>query len=642
MLPNVSRGHSFAGVTAYLTHDKREDFADGTTRTADTEERVGFCRLMNFDDGEARTPAEAAKVMALTVRDADRIKQDAGVKATGNKAERETVFHMSLSWAKSEQVDEAEMVRAMGESLAAVGLKLDKGYQTYCIEHTDTEHQHLHVVVNLVHPLTGKQANPHRDQPKLQAWARVYEKQRGQVFCHDREAKYAAIDRKRGSHASPRRAAFNGKGQGETGKPGTGRAGGERAARDRPGRSVPYHVWKAQQQARNAAEQAAASQVKAALGGRYRDMQTRHEAAYQTRRQEQSQARADAQGGRNAIYEKYASALDAIYHPPAGPKQLTPERSLSVAVHQHLATRRTEFDRREGSAWGRFQNARTLAAGASLFRLVRLAMNPAERRRLFERQQRTTQKSLAPRGTGAPRERPQAKTADLPHRRAAAVKAMRTAELAAHAGRQAAGVASMAARHEFQQEAEQRQREHFKAESKAAWQAHREAFAPEVKAKEQDNGRTAAPGSRTAGPRPAAAAQAEKTASAEAAAPKPERNADRFGRSRDRKPRQPRTGRDQGGRQTQGDRQGDTDRQAPAKGTTEAENRPVDAVEAFNRATTPAGVTPAQEQASGQEQGGSQPSDQDEIAHIMAERAARLAREAEAGRDLDPGREMSR
>ncbi len=64
MVPNVSRGQSFKGLVAYLSHDKREELPDGATRTVQTDERVGFTQLLNFAPGEAVTLEEAAKVMA--------------------------------------------------------------------------------------------------------------------------------------------------------------------------------------------------------------------------------------------------------------------------------------------------------------------------------------------------------------------------------------------------------------------------------------------------------------------------------------------------------------------------------------------------------------------------------------------------
>jgi len=213
MVPNVERGYSFKGVTAYLTHDKAETTNEAAAHP-DTSERVSFARLLNFIGDEARDPQEAAKIMALTVRDADAIKREAGVAATGRKATAPPVYHFSLSWHPDERLSQAEMERAAEDFMRREGISVEAGYLAYLIGHNDTEHQHVHGVVCLVHPLTGKQANPYFDQQKAQAWARDYERQRGRTFCHDREARHAEIDRARANHATATRAAFNDKARG--------------------------------------------------------------------------------------------------------------------------------------------------------------------------------------------------------------------------------------------------------------------------------------------------------------------------------------------------------------------------------------------------------------------------------------------
>src|SRR4051794_27593679 len=109
MVPNIERGFSFKGLTAYLMNDKptpEQPRPDGPAG------RVGTVKLFNFMDGEARDPFEAAKVMALTVRDAEAIKREAGIAPGGRKSEAPPVWHCSLSWHPTERPDEAEMMKA--------------------------------------------------------------------------------------------------------------------------------------------------------------------------------------------------------------------------------------------------------------------------------------------------------------------------------------------------------------------------------------------------------------------------------------------------------------------------------------------------------------------------------------------------
>ena len=456
MVPNVSRGYSFKGVTVYLLHDKREE---GDAPYPESAGRVGLGWLFNLD-GEASTPEQAAKVMALTVRDAERLKRGAGIRPGGSKAEAPPVWHMSLSWAKIETPGPAEMESAVQEALEAVGLGVEKGYQTYVVEHTDTTHRHVHVVVCLVHPLTGCQANPHRDQPKLQSWARTYERRHGQIFCHDREAKYAAIDRLRSSHATPTRAAFNDNSIGPA--PATVEPAPAAAQPDRFGRSrerkprAPRQAktqqrpeWQARTAAGNANRNAreAADGIKAATAEKWSALKAAERAAFTQRNAEASRFYADRKAGREAIFETYRTALDGIWKPQGGPKTATPDRSsLWQAVRDQQQARLKTFEKNERSALGRVRNALMLVPKASLLRRARLAVNGAERRRLFERGQRAIVARIIPKEHRTPT-RPMPKTPEPKRVQAERLKIQRSAELERHARETTAQGAALKARH---------------------------------------------------------------------------------------------------------------------------------------------------------------------------------------------------
>ena len=545
MVPNVERGYSFKGVSLYLMHDKREpapaEAGDSAAPDPELAERVGFFRLFNLDPGEARDPAEAAKVMALTVRDAEHIKRAAGIRTTGRKATEPPVWHASLSWTKGEEVTQGDKMLAVERALAAVGLGLDRGHQTYIVEHTDTAHPHVHIVVNLVHPLTGKQANPHRDQQKLQSWARNYDRQRGTIYCHAREAKYAALDRTRENHATKTRAAFNDNALGpglEAGtpcpsaKPAPASAGeGHEEARDRFGRSrerkprAPRNArgrqkgqqhpeWQARQQAgdENAAAQEAADRIKAGTAAKWAALKTAERAAFAQRSAESARFYADSKAERNAIAGKYRAALDAVWKSPAcaGPgggavRASGPDRSLlRQRVRRQQSVRRRCFETNERSFFGRMRNATALAGrGSGLLRRLRLALDRGERRRMFDRSQRLIARRALP---GTP---PASAGAGVPKRvQAERLKAMRAAELAAYGRCMTAQRAAMKARHEFQLRAEKAARETLSRNVREAWEAHRATFG-----------------------RPPPAGETES---------REPKTADRFGRSRERQHRRPR------------------------------------------------------------------------------------------------------
>ena len=123
-----------------------------------------------------------ARIMEATVRDAPVLKQLSGVKATGRKLMKPMV-HYSLNWAKEEHPARQEMGRAVNSSLKTLGLK---DHQALVVAHGDRAHPHVHVIVNRVHPETGKAANMGRDRIKLSKWAERYERQQGKVRCHQR------------------------------------------------------------------------------------------------------------------------------------------------------------------------------------------------------------------------------------------------------------------------------------------------------------------------------------------------------------------------------------------------------------------------------------------------------------------------
>jgi len=91
-----------------------------------------------------------------------------------------------LSWDTSENPSLKEQMDAGREALKALGLS---DHQTMIVGHTDTANPHVHVVVNLVHPETGKTASLSNDQIKLSKWAEAYRKERGQEhLCQEYEA----------------------------------------------------------------------------------------------------------------------------------------------------------------------------------------------------------------------------------------------------------------------------------------------------------------------------------------------------------------------------------------------------------------------------------------------------------------------
>ena len=189
MNPAINRGskglgRSFKGVTLYLTTPKRDDPAQA--------ERAGFIETRNLPTDDA---GQAWRIMAQTAQRAEQLKAAAGVKAAGRKL-AQPVFHYSLNWHPTETPTPEQMLKAADATLKLLGLD---GHQSLIVQHTDEPHPHLHIVVNRVHPETGKAADLSNNWRKLDRWAADYERENGNIVSLDRAKKYA--DQQQGQKA---------------------------------------------------------------------------------------------------------------------------------------------------------------------------------------------------------------------------------------------------------------------------------------------------------------------------------------------------------------------------------------------------------------------------------------------------------
>ena len=169
MVPRISRaGRSFIGAWAYYGHDKRDAAQVARGEGLHTAERVEWCHVENL----ARvTDARAAfGLMIDTARLSRRCEKP--------------VYAFSLAWHPEQEPSQAHMIEAGRAALQALGMA---DYQAVFVAHNDTAHRHVHVIVNRVHPATGKAINLYQDQKKLQAWALRYEREQGKLYCRARE-----------------------------------------------------------------------------------------------------------------------------------------------------------------------------------------------------------------------------------------------------------------------------------------------------------------------------------------------------------------------------------------------------------------------------------------------------------------------
>lgn len=182
MVPKLhKKGSSFKGAAAYLLHDK------GRARTS---ERVSWTDARNLAVSD---PQIGWRIMAATAMDQDRLKQSAGVKATGRKSDA-PVLHLTLSWHPDEKgmLTQDEMKLAAEGAIRAIGAD---EHQALIIAHNDESHPHLHILLNRVNPNDGRMLSSSKEKLNLSRWAENYEKERGRIYCEERVHNNEARDR---------------------------------------------------------------------------------------------------------------------------------------------------------------------------------------------------------------------------------------------------------------------------------------------------------------------------------------------------------------------------------------------------------------------------------------------------------------
>lgn len=193
MVPRVSQGgRSFAGAWKYYAHDRRTPEQAEEGEQVRTRERVGFVHTENLcgiEDDRA-----AIGFMIFTAEQNTRCKQP--------------VYAFSLAWHPEEQPSREAMIEAGQEALKV--LKMEE-HQALFISHTDTAHPHLHIIVNRIHPETGKAVSLSHDHRKLSTWAQEYEQKRGKVYCQARQfnAQARTVAKEQDGKPAPRRTVDN-------------------------------------------------------------------------------------------------------------------------------------------------------------------------------------------------------------------------------------------------------------------------------------------------------------------------------------------------------------------------------------------------------------------------------------------------
>ena len=184
-------GTSFLGAGRYFLHDKLSDQqkervgqGDWIGRLEQTDQRVWFTDTRNCLNTD---PERALEEMWMVAEDQARLKMQAGV-ARGGRPCTEPVKTISLSWHKDDRPDAQHMVEAADAFLKHMRWEQ---HQAVYVAHNDTEHRHIHIVLNRVNHENGRTIDDFKDHKRAQSWALSYEKEQENVRCEERERRAA-------------------------------------------------------------------------------------------------------------------------------------------------------------------------------------------------------------------------------------------------------------------------------------------------------------------------------------------------------------------------------------------------------------------------------------------------------------------
>lgn len=157
----IGRGRSFKGLAQYLLHDPK----------AATAERVGWVETVNLNDAD---PDRAWRLMAGTAKNADALKEAAGLRKGGGKNTK-PAYHYVVTFPEQDAPTEKLQKLAMTGSLKALGMS---NLQAMAVQRLDGK-PHFHVMVNMINPDDGTTAKLSHDHKKLSSWAKKFEKEHG-------------------------------------------------------------------------------------------------------------------------------------------------------------------------------------------------------------------------------------------------------------------------------------------------------------------------------------------------------------------------------------------------------------------------------------------------------------------------------
>lgn len=164
MIAISSKSQSFGAIAKYLI----------AGRSGEEWDRVAWTTSRNLPTAD---PELAGIIMRATAEQSDRVTRP--------------VYHLALSFDPGDTVDRATMERVADDVLRRLGLD---EYQVVMVAHRDREHQHVHLLVNRVHPETGRAWEKSHDYRIIQQVLREEERVLGLREVPGRLAQLAERD----------------------------------------------------------------------------------------------------------------------------------------------------------------------------------------------------------------------------------------------------------------------------------------------------------------------------------------------------------------------------------------------------------------------------------------------------------------
>ena len=165
MIANVNLGRGFSGLLTYLMRGKR----------GDNPERVEWTTTRGLPTDD---PNLVAVLMDAT--------------ASQNRRVEKPAYHVSISLDRGESLDRAGFERVADRTLRDLGLHQ---HQALIVAHNDTEHLHIHLMVNRVHPEHGRAWHNSHDFARIERSLRQQERELGLREVPGRH--FALVDQER-------------------------------------------------------------------------------------------------------------------------------------------------------------------------------------------------------------------------------------------------------------------------------------------------------------------------------------------------------------------------------------------------------------------------------------------------------------